>query len=71
MLSFSYSPDLPEFIVWIEYLISSQSFVYFSNTFLFLSVEAKVKYLFPLLSSMYPSTLPILRCSGFTLLIFS
>ena len=31
--------------------------MYFVNTTLFLSVEAKIKYLFPLLSSMYPSIL--------------
>ena len=34
---------------------------------LFPSVEAKTKYLTPLLSSMYPSALPIIRYKGFTL----
>ena len=65
MKSFSYSPSLPLFIVLIRYLISSQSFVYFSNTSLFLSVETKVKYLSPFFSSMYPSALLIIRYKGF------
>ena len=47
--SFLYSPVLPLFIVSIRYLVSSQSFVIFANTSLFPSVEAKTKYLFPLL----------------------
>ena len=47
--------------VLIRYLISSQSFVYFSNIYVFLSVEAKTKYLFSLLSSMYLSDLPIVK----------
>ena len=54
MKSFPYSPGLLS-IFSIKFLIPSQSFVYFSNTSLFLSVEAKVKYLFPLFSSMEPS----------------
>ena len=39
--------------------------------FLLPSVEVKTKYLFPLFSLIYPSTLPIIRNEGFTLLIFS
>ena len=34
---------------------------------LFPSVEAKTKYLTPLLSSTYPSALPTIRYKGFTL----
>ena len=55
----------------LQDLNSSQSFVYFSKKFLLSSIEARVKYLFPLFSLMYPSTSPIIRCSGFTILIFS
>ena len=67
---FSCSPALPSFIILLKYLISFQSSVYIVNTTLFSSVEAEVKYLFPLLSSLHPSLLPIIRYSGFTLLIF-
>ena len=49
---FSNSPDLP-LIVSIRFLVLAQSSVYFDNTLLFLSAEAKIMYLFPLLSSMY------------------
>ena len=58
---FLYSPTLPPFIVLIRYLTSFQIFLYFVNASLFLSVKAKVKHLFPLLSSMYLSTSPIQR----------
>ena len=61
MKSFSYSPASPPFIALIRYLISSQSFAYFANTSLFLSVEANVKYLFPFFPSLYPSTSPIIK----------
>ena len=44
------------FIFLIRFSIPSQSFVYFVNTSLFLSVETKIKYLLSLLSSMYQST---------------
>ena len=57
MKSFLYSPALSS-IVLSRLLILSQSSVYFSNTSLFLSAEAKTKYLFPFFSSMYPSTSP-------------
>ena len=66
---FSYSPALPLYIVLIRYLILPQSFLYFVNTSLF--VEAKIKYLFPLVSSMFPSALLIMSYKGFTLWIFS
>ena len=54
--SFLYSHDL-SFIFSIRYLIFFHSSVYFVNISLLLSLETKVKYLFPLLSSVYPSTL--------------
>ena len=60
MKSFSYSPGL-SFIFSIRLLILSQSSVYFVNTSLFLSIEAKFKYLSPLFSSMYPSISPMIR----------
>ena len=44
--SFTYSPGLLS-IFSMRSVILSQSSVYFSNTSLFLSVEAKNKYLFP------------------------
>ena len=34
---------------------------------LFLSVETSVKYLFPLLSLMYPSSLSIIKYKGFSI----
>ena len=71
MKSFSHSPFLPSFIVSIRCLISSQNFVTFANTFLLTSVEVQTKYLFQLLSSIYPSALPMTRHNGFTLLLFS
>ena len=40
----------------MEFLISSQNSVYFVNTSLFLFVETTVKYLFPFIFSMHPST---------------
>ena len=52
MKSFSYLPDL---------------LFIFSTELLFSSAEAKVKCLFPLLSSINPSTSSIIRYSGFTL----
>ena len=56
MHSYPYFPGL-SFIFSIRFLISFQSSVYFVNTSLFLSAEAKINYLFSLLSSMYPSNL--------------
>ena len=38
-----------------------QSSVYFVNTSLSLSLETRVKYLFPVFSSMYPSAILIIR----------
>ena len=45
----------------IRSLILSHSSVYLFNVSLLLLVETSVKYLFPLLSSMYPSTLSIIK----------
>ena len=64
-------PASPTFIVLIKCLISFQSSMHFVNISLLLSVEAKTKYLSPLLSSFYPSALSIIRYKGFTLWIFS
>ena len=66
MKSFPYSPSLLLFINLIRYLILFQSSVYFFNTFLFSSIEAKVTCLFPLLSSMYPCTSHIIRYRVYT-----
>ena len=66
MKSFPYSPSLLLFINLISYLILFQSSVYFFNTFLFSSMEAKVTCLFPLLSSMYPYTSQIIRYRIYT-----
>ena len=60
MNSFPYLPDL-SFTFSIRFLILFQSSVYFVHTSLFLSLETKVKYLSPLLSSIYPSALLITR----------
>ena len=68
--SLPYSPFLPPFIVSILFLIPSQSSGYLFNTSLFSSVESKTKYLFPLFSSIYPITSPIIRYKGFILEIF-
>ena len=70
--SLSYLPVLLPFMVSISFLIPSQSYLYFFNIFFFSSVgynsiEVKTKYLFPLFSVIYPSTLPIIRYKGFTL----
>ena len=51
MKNVPYSPGLLSISSMI-FLISSQGSVYFSNTSLFLSVEAKTKYLFPFFSSI-------------------
>ena len=59
---------LSPFIVSVRYLISSESFINFANTYLLPSAEIKTKYLFALFSSIYPSTLPIIRFNEFTLL---
>ena len=64
MKSFPYSPDSPPLIFSIKFLIPYQSSVYFSNTFLFLSVELKTKYLFPFFSAMEPSTSPKSEMKG-------
>ena len=37
---------------------------------LFFSVETRVEYLFPLLSSVFPFILSIIKYKGFTLIIF-
>ena len=59
--SFLYSIGSAPSIVLIWIWISFQIFVYFSNISLFLSVEAKIKYLFPLLSLMHRFTLLKIR----------
>ena len=71
MKSFLNSPGLLPFIVSIQFLIPSQSSVYFVNTSLFLSVKTRVKYLLPFSSLMYPSILLIINYKRFTLLIFT
>ena len=66
--SFLHSPDLPPFIVLIKYLILSQSSVYFFNTSLFSSLEAKLSiYILPFFSSMCPSVVLTITCKGFAL----
>ena len=45
----------------------SQSSICFVHTSLILSLKAKIKYLFPCFSSMYPSTLLITIYKGFKL----
>ena len=54
----------------MQCIISFQSFVSFANTFLLPSVEVKTKCSLPLFSLIYPSTLPMSRYNGFTLLYF-
>ena len=71
MKSFGYSLSLLLFIIIAIYLLLIQSSVYLFDTFLFPSIEAKVKYLFALLSSIYPYTSQIIRYSGFTVLTFT
>ena len=56
MNPFLYSPGL-SFIFSTRFLIISQSSMYFVNNSLFLFLGAKIKYLFPLLFSICPSTL--------------
>ena len=57
MKSFLQLIGSPPLLVFILFLVSFQIFVYFSNTPLLLFAEAKIKYLSPLFSSMYPPTL--------------
>ena len=57
---------LPLLIALISFLTPSQTSVYFVNTFLFLPVEPKTEYLFPLLSLINPSVLSITRYKRFT-----
>ena len=62
----SYSSDLV-FISVTKSVILPHIFSYFFRLPLHLSVEISVKYLFPLLSSMYQFALLIVRYKGFTL----
>ena len=56
-------------LMWSLFLV--HSFSYFFSVSLLLLVETSVKYLFPLISSMYPFILLIIRYKGFALHIFT
>ena len=66
MKSFPYLPGL-SLIFSIRLLTLFQISVYFVNNSLLLSVEAKINYLFPLHSIIYPSILLKRRLRAFTL----